>query len=266
MSVALLPEACTINQDISNEDERSVLLQALSTSFAGQLDEGVTHTAERDEGGQGGQRDVESANPKQEHLCQAIADNDVALVHALLQHGADPSKCHHCDCSSTPIQHAAENGLSTLAKVIVSAGADIEARTGEHGNTPLLSAIMSEHRETAVALLELGANPNARDKSGASALEMAVRCNDVRLVLALIKNGAFVDCMSANGWTPLHVAAGLDHPTAIAALVHFGADPDTCDSDGDTPLITACSLGYSDCVQQLLASGANPNIITQVPK
>ena len=190
-------------------------------------------------------------------LCEAVCSNNIPLVHALLCAGrCNPNS--QDSYGNTPLHMAAEQGLTVVAKMLVWAGADMEARAGVSGDvTPLLLAAANCHTATATALLDLGADPRAADSLGSTALEIAARSNNVRLMLALIRRGALVDSRSSSGWTPLHVAAGFNHPTAIATLVRFGASPNTLDNDGDSPLITACSLGHTDCVQQLLDGGAD---------
>ena len=190
-------------------------------------------------------------------LHEAVCSNNIQLVHALMCAGRCNPNSQDSD-GNTPLHMAAEQGLTVIAKMLVWAGADMEARAGVSGDvTPLLLATVNCHTTTATALLDLGADPRAADSLGSTALEIAARSNNVRLMLALIRRGALVDSRSSSGWTPLHVAAGFNHPTAIATLVRFGASPNTLDNDGDSPLITACSLGHTDCVQQLLDGGAD---------
>ena len=193
-------------------------------------------------------------------LAKAVCSTDMSKACQLLRAGASPSDAD----GYTPLHIAADLGLTHIAKLLVLAGADLEARTRESRLAPLLIALENGRTATATALLNLGANPNAADMNGTTALEVAARDCDMRMMLELIRRGAHVDPRGASGWTPLHVATGFNHPYAISALVRFGANPNNRDDDGDTPLITACSLGYTDCVQQLIAGGADVGITTPV--
>ena len=196
-------------------------------------------------------------------LCGAIRQGDYQLTSHLLSYGCDPN-CRDED-GSTPLHLAAVLGLTRIIATLAQAGGNIEARAGAQQSTPLLQA--AEHGQTAAAisLLDLGANANALDSSGTTALELAASGNNIRLLIALIKRGAVVDARSGvNGWTALQCAAGFNRPAAISALVRFGADVNNRDNVGDTPLMTACSLGHIDCVQQLLAGGADPSLQTLV--
>ena len=195
-------------------------------------------------------------------IVEAITTNDVKLVHELLAQGADPNT--RDSAGNTLLHIAAELGLSMLAKMLVWAGGDLEARAGIMDATPLIIAAANGMTSTAIVLLELGADPRAEGAQGTTTIEVAARNDDVRLLLALIKRGAVVDSRSVNGWTPLHAAAGFNTPRAIAVLLKFGANPNNQDTDGDTPLMTACSMGHTECVQQLLDGGADPRILTPV--
>ena len=190
-------------------------------------------------------------------LCDAVAKNDLAQVSNLLREGLDPNETD--ETNQTPLHLACELGHEMVAKMLLDHGATLEARNGVSNTTPLLIATVHGHTSIAIALLELGANPKVVGEGGTTALELAVRNNDISLMLALIKRGADVEAMSTFG-VPMHVAAGFNVPIAISVLVRFGASVNTRDADGDTPLLTACSLGHIDCVQQLLTSGADPNI------
>ena len=201
--------------------------------------------------------------PCEADLCEAVVMNDVQRVRDILCTGHNPN-CRDED-GNTPLHIAADEGRTILVKMLVWAGADVEARAGDMNATPLLVAAANGQTGTALALLlELGADPNPAGATGTTALEIAARNNDVRLVLALLQHGAEVDARSSNGWTPLHAAVGFNHPVAISVLVRYGANANNRDNDGDTPLITACSLGYIDCVQQLLQGGADPRMTTPV--
>ena len=169
------------------------------------------------------------------------------------------------------LHSAAELGLIEIIKMLVQAGADIEAPGSDDCCfKPLLKAVARGEAEVAMILLDLGADANACSSSSSheeTPLQMAVHNNDIKLVLALLKKGALVDFKSpaTGGWTALHIAAALNRPTAMSALLKFGANPNNLDADGDTPLTTSCSLGHINCVQLLLAGGADPKQQNQVP-
>ncbi len=89
------------------------------------------------------------------------------------------------------------------------------------------------------ALVEAGADPNARDEDGRTPLYTAASMNAMPEIIAeLVKMGADPKTGDNHGWTPLHAAvmspfANLD---TIAALLKGGADPNAPDERSETPL------------------------------
>jgi hypothetical protein len=59
---------------------------------------------------------------------------------------------------------------------------------------------------TVAFLIEQGADPNARDKSGVAALHRAVRTRSTAAVKALLESGANARLRNQGGSTPLHLA------------------------------------------------------------
>ena len=54
-------------------------------------------------------------------------------------------------------------------------------------------------------------NVNAVDSEGLSALQRAVRVDDVRAVISLLDNGADINLAGKAGFTPLHTAVRYDY-------------------------------------------------------
>ena len=65
----------------------------------------------------------------------------------------------------TPLHGAAGHGHAETAIALVEIGADVNARS-ESGITPLHEAAVHGHAETAMALIERGADVNAGDEVG----------------------------------------------------------------------------------------------------
>ena len=56
------------------------------------------------------------------------------------------------------------------------------------------------------------------------------------MVAALLNTGAELEARDKRGWTPLHLAAGFSKSSAVVmALLDAGADPKAWDEDGKTP-------------------------------
>jgi cytohesin len=114
----------------------------------------------------------------------------------------------------------------------------MESERSLAGATPLHLAAWD--RPAAVELLlTFGADPAARDGTGATPLHRAIG-NIVReefVVEALLKAGADPTAPDNEGVTPLHKAARESyHPTVLADMLAAGADPMARDNGGSSPL------------------------------
>jgi uncharacterized protein len=79
---------------------------------------------------------------------------------------------------------------------------------------------------------------------------VAVR-GDVRAIEMLVAAGAEIDARNEDGCTALHHAASQGHLPAVRRLVELGASLDVRDDDGRTPLEVATLLKESDTVLYL---------------
>jgi ankyrin repeat protein/predicted Ser/Thr protein kinase len=112
----------------------------------------------------------------------------------------------------------------------------------------------SKYREPKLAktLLMLGADPNAEDLQGHTALFHAIVRDDLQTADLLIRQGA-----DLSKGAPLAWAAALGYEAAVGALMAAGADIELPLDHGITPLMLASALGYTDTVRRLLEAGAN---------
>src|SRR5690348_2807456 len=72
-----------------------------------------------------------------------------------------------------PLVAAVRDGRTDLIPGLVKSGADPNQRAGINGWTPLLHAIHKNQKESVIALLDAGADVNARGASGKTPLMMA---------------------------------------------------------------------------------------------
>jgi ankyrin repeat protein len=104
-------------------------------------------------------------------------------------------------------------------------------------------------------LLEHGADPNIRDKYGATPLHYAAALDYPKIVELLHKKD-----LSDYDATPLQAAAEFNYPEVAELLLEHGANPNIQDNDGDTPLHLAALRDYCEVVKLLLDHGADPTI------
>jgi len=145
-----------------------------------------------------------------------------------------------------------------LAYLMLALG--ICAACGEGPPTPLTRAAGTGDARQVQALLSQGADPNATDGAGGSALIAAAREGHVGVMRVLIKGGADVNQRDArfSRWTPLVHAIHKRQGAAARLLLDAGAEVDAEMHGGATPLIFAAAYGEAAIVEDLLARGADP--------
>lgn len=120
--------------------------------------------------------------------------------------GADPNS-RDAD-GWTPLHHAAQfaDTLAVFA-VLVAAGGDPDA--DEEAPSPLAIAAANNRPPGVIAALaHAGADPNAADDDGWTALHWAAKHADSPHVFATLgAQGADPNAADDSGWTPLHVAS-----------------------------------------------------------
>jgi len=125
---------------------------------------------------------------------------------------------------------------------------------------------MDDHRDVAEALLAAGADVNARDESGNTALHWALgdaltSTSDL-ILAALLEAGADVNALNTSNETPLHAAMQSSSVEPVLWLLKQGADPDPRDSNGRSPLHSAArysSYGTAPVITALIEAGADAN-------
>ena len=141
----------------------------------------------------------------------------------------------------TPLLFAARVGDLASARLLVTAGADVDD-TAPYGTSATVVAAHGGHGELAAFLLEQGADPNTSG-AGYTALHAAILHKDSSLAGALIAFGADPNARverstpvrrdsvdyylhpSHVGATPFWLAARFDAPAIMRLLVKHGADP-----------------------------------------
>jgi len=89
--------------------------------------------------------------------------------------------------------------------------------------TPLHEAAARAHDETAEALIQTGADVNARDEQGRTPLHLAAAGGRQATVELLLRRGAQINAEDDAGRTPLHEAATGGHPQLVRFLIARGA-------------------------------------------
>jgi ankyrin repeat protein len=92
--------------------------------------------------------------------------------------------------------------------------------------TAMMAAVQGRHVETVRVLIEGGANLDARNLNGKSALDYAVSAGRPETIVMLLEAGAAFDTQNIKGFSPLMDAAYGGHAEAVRLLLDKGANPD----------------------------------------
>jgi uncharacterized protein len=210
-------------------------------------------------------------------LMWAAAGNHAEIVKILVDHGADLNAVSTAWPIETPrpsngnivskrprgaltaLLFAAREGAIDAVRVLAASGTDLNL-TEPDGTNALLMAIINAHYDTAVFLLDAGADPNVADKYGRAALYAAVDMNTLD---------------TSGTRPPPHTTDRAQPVDLIGALFAHGAnpnarlkeatpgrslsdDPDSLLRGGTTPFLRAARAGDASLMRLLLEHGADP--------
>ncbi len=208
-------------------------------------------------------------------LMRAALYGNMAALDMLIRPSLPPPPRLSSSPSSIPSQAVlaaqAENAPAPAAVPMLSATA-----TDSSGQTALHWAVGGGHKAAICALLDCGADINARDKAGRTPLHMAAATGDTgehfstnraeaediarHLISHARGDARNVDPFEGDGSgsTPLHLAAIEGHYTLASIFLHEGAAVDAVDAHGRTALHAAALRGRGAVVKVLLEAGADP--------
>jgi len=147
------------------------------------------------------------------------------------------------------------NALDALRGVALNAPDD-------RGRTPLMMAAEVGTPEAMKTLLLAGADPNAADSFGVTALMLGAR--DIARVRLLLDAGARANDKSKQDQTALHIAASTTGSIeTIRLLVSSGADPKAIGAGGRNGLLVAATANDLDMVRYFLDQGINVNSVNR---
>ncbi|SMD20274.1 ankyrin repeat domain-containing protein [Kibdelosporangium aridum] len=175
-------------------------------------------------------------------------------------------------------------GTGTIAKALISAGAPVDGHPGD-SETPLITAASYGDAEVARVLIDAGANleavsaPDSGGVPSGTALHHAAVFSMTEVVDLLVASGARIDSLEMaaaagdlTGWPPqrfplqnrlraLVFAADHERLEVIDQLVAAGTPVNEADAEWQRmPLHIAAGSGRAASVRRLLALGADPNV------
>ena len=150
-----------------------------------------------------------------------------------------------------------------IAKVLVAAGADVNAKYSSELITPLFLAVSKEHDLVARFLLDSKADPNAATLKGFTPLHIVAKNGNKAVAELLLDKRANVGARNERGDTPLHDAAFHGQVALVDLLLKNKADVNAKDETGITPLHYAAIMGKKEVATSLLANKADINAKTK---
>ncbi|KAI1390787.1 ankyrin repeat-containing domain protein [Hypoxylon trugodes] len=214
-------------------------------------------------------RDQSGWNP----ILNATGDvRDAKITRILLEGGASLEDTNPYE--RVPLHYAARE--TEVLKVLLEFQKDIDLEPRDfYGRTPLLTIDSATSLECIRLLLQAGADVNARDREGWSAL---MKVMDGRLPpqvadVLLADENTQVDVVGRQPGTALHVACCALNPDFVTKLLEHGADPNLAVRNyPGTALISACVPDDTDnrsetlekmeqVVRTLIAHGADVNLM-----
>ena len=142
-----------------------------------------------------------------------------------------------------------------IVKTLLASGADVNAQRS--GWTPLLCAVSHGNNDIVAMLLSRGADLNARTDTGMTALARAIYDGRLQVFRMLLEAGADVNSRDGEGYTPL-MRSARGKPAFVSALLKKGAELNALNARGETALTIAKQSPHNELiVKMLLRKGAH---------
>ena len=198
-------------------------------------------------------------------LLLAARHGDVETARVLVDGGADVNAGEPYLAFNARVD-VEESQTSGRTPLVVAAASQVATSGWEYE----LDVEPSTHEALALFLLERGADPNVPDSIGRTALHAAVETGKADLVKALLDHGAdpnarltrapfvfkgdFISYGRYVGATPLWLAAAarVPDPGILRAIASAGGDPGLPADDGTTPLMAAVGVVLNEARQPTL--------------
>jgi hypothetical protein len=146
----------------------------------------------------------------------AVLSGSFALVELLLARGCPADETN--TAGFAPLFYAVRDNHADIISLLAAAGANVNRRTAGVEETPLMAAAYWGAERTLLALLKAGAETNAKDANGVTAVMRAAGQNHAAILHLLWAAGADFTAASASGRTAKDFAARAKAEASLAAL------------------------------------------------
>ena len=196
-------------------------------------------------------------------LYVAALHGNTDMMTALLAARADPNGA--APTGESLLMTAARAGDVKAMRLLIGAGARVDAREPAFNQTALMLAARSNSAAAVALLLDQGADIDARTTVGETP-PFTPPCKGTGCGSegAGINRGGLPDRgrrdAAKGGMTPLLYAAREGADAAMAALIQRGANTELAEANGITPLLMALLNNQLGAARQLIDAGANVNV------
>jgi ankyrin repeat protein len=181
----------------------------------------------------------------------------VETVRALLAHGADVDALEKAH-DQTALMWAAANRHADVVQALVEAGADLQARSRVRLRKVYLPSRGASYRLSFEEHISRG-DIEERQQGGFTPLLFVAQQGDVESAGVLLSAGADVNDAAPIGWSALVIAAFKNQTEVGRLLLRAGADPNAAEA-GFTALHAAVLRSDLGLVHALLSAQADPNV------
>lgn len=211
------------------------------------------------------------------------------VVRLLVQRGANVNIVSSWSNKFTPIIYCGAYGNAEIARILINAGADVNAKdnkgksaadyaieykklevlgvlrkagaavsyTGDKAKDIIL-AMLSLDREKVFSLVEEGADPDSKDKSGKTLLMYSVEEKWPEVIELLLKKGADANAKDRDGWTAMMHAA-LENQTELLKVFEQAGVKMPYSGNKKHDLLVAVLAGDREKAAALLGQGVDIN-------
>ncbi len=244
------------------------------------IDNGATNldTPQDKEGENGFSHPWDNINAQ---LVVASKTGDLQLVKKLIQYGADVNAENMAALSYAKdpriiqiLKKAgakytlfdSKNNYASLREMEkrIQEGADLNA-TNENGETALLLAAKKGDSKTVRLLINSGADINIRKYGGKTALDLAIENGHSQVVKILLDSENNVNVLKSSDNSPLFVAAEKNYIEIVKLLLDAGINVNTKGKNGETAISYAVRHNNIEIVKILLNAGADVNTTYKIP-
>lgn len=198
--------------------------------------------------------DIYNTNP----LMYAVRYDHTSVVWLLTQAGANPNVKYLRDPVLT---RAARHGEFEIARILIEAGADIDAKSDTFYETALHIASGLGYADIVQLLIDNKANINALDWSNRNTLRYAVGNGRTEAIRILVKAGANIHAVDSEGKTLLHNTTMYHIPDMNIYMpsIRFSSPPWDWDTKRRAKAIEDKESRLADAAQALIERGAKIN-------